>query len=128
VLHETPQDESLATYTRMVKKEDARIDWNQPADQIERMVRAYDPWPVAFTQCNGEELRIYRAAVVDDSSPGASSPPGTIVELKGPPTVQCASGRLRLLEVQAAGRKRMKGDDFARGRRLTVGDRLGAAV
>jgi methionyl-tRNA formyltransferase len=123
-LHETPQDESQATYTAMVKKEDARIDWNLPAERIERIVRAYDPWPVAFTQYKGEELRIYRAAVLDDSS-ATPTPPGIIVELKGPPVVQCGTARLRLLEVQAAGRKRMKADDFARGRRLAVGNRLG---
>ncbi len=123
-LHETPQDETQATYTAMVKKEDARIDWSLPAQQTERMVRAYDPWPVAFTQCKGEELRIYRAAVLEDSS-AYRAPPGTIVEVKGPPIVQCGAGRLRLLEVQAAGRKRIKGDDYARGRRLAVGERLG---
>jgi methionyl-tRNA formyltransferase len=121
-LHETPQEESQATYTTLVKKPDALIDWNLPAEQIERMVRAYDPWPVAFTTCKGEELRIYRAAVVEGSSGAA---PGTIVEVKGPPIVQCGKGRLRLLEVQAAGRKRMKAEDFVRGRRLAVGERLG---
>jgi methionyl-tRNA formyltransferase len=126
-LRESPQDESQATYTSMVKKDDARIDWSLPAELIERMVRAYDPWPVAFTQYQGEELRIYRAATVGDSG-GEPAAPGTIVELKGPPLVQCGGGRLRLLEVQAAGRKRMRGDDFARGRRLAVGTCLGAAI
>jgi methionyl-tRNA formyltransferase len=124
-LRETPQDESQATYTNPVKKQDALIDWKASAEQIERMVRAYDPWPVAFTYCNGEELRIYRAAVFDDSS--ATAAPGTIVELKASPVVQCGIGRLRLIEVQAAGRKRMKADDFARGRRLKSGDLLGRA-
>jgi methionyl-tRNA formyltransferase len=126
-LHESAQDETQATYTRIVNKQDARIDWSQPAPQIERMIRAYDPWPVAFTQFKGEELRIYRAAVVADCTDDASTTAGTIVELKGPPIVQCGSGRLRLLEVQAAGRKRMNAEDFARGRRLAAGDRLGAA-
>jgi len=62
--------------------------------------------------------------VVEDSI-AAPAPPGTLVGLKGPPVVQCGIGKLRLLEVQAAGRKRMKAEDFVRGRRLTVGDRLG---
>jgi methionyl-tRNA formyltransferase len=125
-LHETPQDETQATYTTLVKKEDARIDWNLPAIRIERMVRAYDPWPVAFTELGGDEVRIHRAAVEDGSPGGAADPPGTIVEAKKALVVQCGEGRLRLLEVQAAGRKRMKGDEFARGRRLAVGDRLGS--
>jgi methionyl-tRNA formyltransferase len=122
-LRETAQDESRATYTSPVKKQDALIDWTASAEQIERMVRAYDPWPVAFTNCNSEELRIYRAAVVEDESDTA--PPGTITALKGSPVVQCGAGRLRLLEVQAAGRKRMRAEDFARGRRLKAGDVLG---
>ncbi len=125
-LEEAAQDESQATYTALVKKEDARIDWSLPADRIERMVRAYDPWPVAFTELKGEEVRIYRAAVEDDSQAGAALPPGTIAAMKREPVVQCGAGRLRLLEVQAAGRKRMKGDDFARGRRLAIGDRFDA--
>ncbi len=81
-LHETPQDESRATYTALVKKEHARIDWSLPAERIERMVRAYDPWPVAFTELRGEEVRIYRAAVEDDSQGGAMPPTGTIVEVR----------------------------------------------
>ena len=125
-LEETPQDESQATYTALVKKEDARIDWKLPAVQIERMVRAYDPWPVAHTSLNNEELRIYRAAV-EQVSGSDTTAPGTIVELKRSPIVQCGGGRLRLLEVQAAGRKRMAADDFARGRHLSVGDCLGVA-
>jgi methionyl-tRNA formyltransferase len=123
-LSETPQDESQATYTALVKKEDARIDWSLHAERIERLVRAYDPWPVAFTEFKGEEVRVYRAAVEGDSQ-SIAPPPGTIVEVKRAPLVQCGAGRLLLLEVQAAGRKRMKGEDFGRGRRLAMGDRFG---
>jgi methionyl-tRNA formyltransferase len=125
---ETPQDESQATYTAIVKKADARIDWSMAAEPIERMVRAYDSWPVAFTHYKGEELRIYRAVARADSRVGAAAIPGTIVQVKGSFTVQCGSGRLSLLEVQAAGRKRMKADDFARGRRLEIGDRMDCGV
>jgi methionyl-tRNA formyltransferase len=88
------------------------------------LVRAYDPWPVAFTEFKGEEVRVYRAAVERDSQ-SVAPPPGTIVEVKRAPLVQCGAGRLLLLEVQAAGRKRMKGEDFGRGRRLAIGDRFG---
>ena len=127
-IHETPQDESQATYTAMVKKADGRIDWSIAAELIERMVRAYDPWPVAFTHYKGEELRIYRAVATADPSAGATAIPGTIVQVKGSLTVQCGSGRLSLLEVQAAGRKRMKAEDFARGRRLEIGARMDSAA
>ncbi len=120
---ETPQDESRATYTRPVKKDDALIDWARGAAEIERMTRAYDPWPVARTSLNGQPLLIYRAAVENGGPPAES--PGTIVALAPDPIVQCGEGRLRLVEVQAPGRKRMSGADFARGRRIAAGTKLG---
>lgn len=119
-LAEMPQDESQATYTTLVKKEDARIDWSLPAVQIERVVRAYYPWPVAHALLGGEEVRIYRAAPLTGSNP-ESVVPGTIIAAGRELVVQCGEGSLRLLEVQAPGRKRIKGEDFARGRRLSVG-------
>jgi methionyl-tRNA formyltransferase len=122
----TPQDESQATYTAPVKKEDAVIDWSTEAARIERMTRAYDPWPVARTTLDGALLMIYRAAVeLGDAEGDTASVPGTIVALKPVPIVQCGRGRLALLEVQAAGRKRMAAADFFRGRRVEVGLRLG---
>ena len=122
-LTETPQDESLATYTKIITKADATIDWQTPAAQIERMTRAYDPWPVARTPFGGSDLMIYRARV------GASdrdAQPGTIASIGANPIVKCGKGVLELLEVQAPGRKRMRAGDWARGRRLAVGDKLGA--
>ncbi len=123
-LVETPQDEALATYTKQVEKKDAVIDWTASAAQIERMTRAYDPWPVARTRLGGDEVLVWRAAV---EAPGSSDePPGVIVGVKPSPVVQCGTGRLRLLEVQAAGRKRISGPDFLRGKRVEVGARFGA--
>ncbi len=123
-LVETPQDEAIATYTAQVEKKDAVIDWTASAVQIERMTRAYDPWPVARTRLGGDEVLIWRAAV---EAPGSSDePPGTIVSVKPSPLVQCGTGRLRLLEVQAAGRKRISAADFLRGKRVEAGARFGA--
>src|SRR5271168_4611621 len=79
-LVETPQDEVLATYTAQVEKKDAVIDWNASAAQIERMTRAYDPWPVARTRLGGDEVLIWRAAIEDED--GSSGSPGTIVNVK----------------------------------------------
>lgn len=123
-LSESAQDEGQATYTRPVKKQEAIIDWNADAVQIERMTRAYDPWPVARTTLDGAELLIYGAAVEDPEA--RAEAPGTIVKVKPAPTVQCGTGTLVLLEVQAAGRKRMAAADFMRGRRIAVGHRLGS--
>jgi methionyl-tRNA formyltransferase len=122
-LRETPQDESLATYTSPIEKKDAVIDWTSSASQIERMTRAYDPWPVARTTIDGSELLVWRAAIADAHSSDAS--PGTIVSLKPHPVVQCGGGALALIEVQAPGRKRISGAEFMRGKRIEVGARLG---
>jgi methionyl-tRNA formyltransferase len=120
---ETPQEESEATYTKIVKKDDARIDWNADAAVIERMTRAYDPWPVARTTLNGEDLMLYRARVLPLEN--IDSAPGTIIRMKPAVTVKCGHGALEVLEVQAAARRRMAAADFFRGRRVEAGTRLG---
>jgi methionyl-tRNA formyltransferase len=136
---ETPQDESLATYTRPVGKADAVIDWHADAAVIERMVRAYDPWPIARTRLRGDELLIWRAAPDEAPAPeptygGTHDLPtadlpaaaaGTVVRTKPEVAVQCGRGRIVLLEVQAPGRKRMSAAEFMRGRRIAWGERLG---
>ena len=119
---ETPQDETQATYTKIVEKKDAVIDWNARAVQIERMTRAYDPWPAARTRLGADEVLIWRAAV-NDAVPTGS--PGEIVSVKPNAVVQCGTGRLMLIEVQAPGRKRMPAADFLRGKRINVGARFG---
>jgi methionyl-tRNA formyltransferase len=135
-VNETAQDESLATYTAPIEKEHAIIDWSADAAQIERMVRAYDPWPVARTTIGGEDLSIWRARVVahdtDDENDAVGNDarvttavPGTITNLKPEPVVKCGRGSLALIEVQAPSRRRMTAADFMRGRRVVVGTRLG---
>jgi methionyl-tRNA formyltransferase len=121
---ETPQDDSAATYTKQISKDDAVIDWNDDAAAIERMTRAFDPWPVARTVLDGDALMIWRAQVVD--GPIAEESPGALVELKPAQIVRCGSGALRLLEVQSPGRKRMSAIDYFNGRRIALGTRLGS--
>jgi methionyl-tRNA formyltransferase len=129
-LVETPQDDALATYTSQVEKKDSVIDWNATAVQVERMTRAYDPWPVARARLNNDEVLIWRAAVEDESQWGAPvcppSVPGTIVSVKPNPVVQCGTGLIRLIELQAPGRKRISAADFLRGKRVEPGARFGA--
>jgi methionyl-tRNA formyltransferase len=120
---ETPQDESRATYTKIITKADGIIDWQQPAAHLERMTRAYDPWPVARTSFGGSDLMIYRAHVVASAS---DANPGSIVSIGANPIVRCGEDALELLEVQAPGRKRMRAGDWARGRRVAIGDKLDA--
>lgn len=121
-LVETPQDDTQATYTKVVEKKDAVIEWSSGAVQIERMTRAYDPWPVARTRLGADEVLIWRATVEDAASTGS---PGEVISVKPNPVVQCGAGRLRLIEVQAPGRKRMPAADFLRGKRINAGARFG---
>jgi methionyl-tRNA formyltransferase len=125
-LKETPQDETLATYTSPVKKEHAVIDWAADAASIERMTRAYDPWPIGRTLLQGEELLVYRAKVLADDRETSNAEPGTLVRVKPLPVVKCGADALALIEVQAPGRRRMGAADFMRGRRVAEGARLGA--
>lgn len=121
-LKETPQDETLATHTAPIEKKDAVIDWRSSAIQIERMTRAFDPWPVARTTFAGEELLIWRAAVDDLQTAGKT--PGLLFAIPEA-IVQCGVGSIRLIEVQAPGRKRMNAADFFRGKRIRPPAMLG---
>jgi methionyl-tRNA formyltransferase len=108
-LEPKPQDESQVTYAGKIAKEEARIDWSQPAWQLERMVRAFNPWPVAFTHFGDTLLRIWCAEAVDRPSQAA---PGTIVSAKKNLEVATGDGCLRLLKVQLAGGRPMAAKDF----------------
>jgi methionyl-tRNA formyltransferase len=127
-LTETEQDENLATYTSPIAKEHAVIDWETDAQQIERMVRAYNPWPVARTKLGQDELLIWQARLPGDRSPSvqsAAAAVGTLVKIRPGPIVQCGKGLLELVEVQAPGRRRMAATDFMRGRHIAEGVCLG---
>jgi methionyl-tRNA formyltransferase len=122
----TEQDEHLATYTSSIAKEHAIIDWEADAKHIERMVRAYNPWPVARTKLGGDELLVWQASLALHRQESTGSlPPGTLVRLKPGPIVKCGEGLLELVEVQAPGRRRMAAGAFMRGRRAGEGVRLG---
>jgi methionyl-tRNA formyltransferase len=116
-----PQDESLVTYAPQLRREDARLDWSLAAVELWRRVRAYNPWPVAFTTWRGEELRVLEASpLTGDGTSGAVVAVG-----EDGPVVQCGEGRLALRTVQRAGKKAQSGVEFARGARELVGFTLG---
>jgi methionyl-tRNA formyltransferase len=117
------QDEAQATYCRVLRREDGRIDWTQPASYIERMTRAYDPWPGAHTLLRGRRLQIWQAGV----KAGQTTAPG-ILSLQGQQiVVGTGAGELVLEEVQLAGKRRMSGEEFARGQRELDGVLLASA-
>jgi methionyl-tRNA formyltransferase len=116
-----PQDHAQATYTRPLTKADAEIDWSARAEQIDRLIRAMNPWPTAFTHLADMPIKVWKA----EPRPGRGAL-GTITEIgKKGALVGSGDGLLLLKEVQAPGKKRMPAGDFLRGRRLGVGTVFG---
>ena len=120
-----PQDQTLATLCRPLRKEQGIIDWTQPAEVIARAVRAFNPWPAATTTCNGAGLKVLYAAAAPNVA--LNQPPGAVVAVDGRVLVATGAGALRLEQVQLAGRSAMQVGDFLRGQPGFVGSRLGAA-
>jgi methionyl-tRNA formyltransferase len=122
-LEPQPQNEALVTYAPQIKKEQGHINWSEPADVIARRVRAFHPWPGAYTHWQGDSLKILRAAATD-SSQGEDRRdlvPGTVVTGAEGPVVIAGLGALKLIEVQLAGKRPAAADAFARGAREFVG-------
>lgn len=114
-----PQPEQGATYAPRLSRADARIDWGKPALEIERQVRAFDPWPGTFTTLGNEPLKILDAELADGS--GA---PGIVIDEAL--TVACGEGALRITRLQRAGRAPVPAADFLRGFAVPAGTKLGA--
>jgi methionyl-tRNA formyltransferase len=113
-----PQDSAKATYAPKLKREDGKIDWSEPAELIERKIRAFNPWPGGFmliTEKSGKraKLKIFRATIAD-----AKGKPGEIIEAGERGLVIATSDRALLLEeVQIEGKRRMSAGEFMRGQR-----------
>jgi methionyl-tRNA formyltransferase len=105
---------------RLIKKEHGQIDWQQPAAFIERMVRAYTPWPTAYSAWRGEIFKVIEAAVV-----AGHAEAGRIVATPSGPAVGTGEGMLLLKSVQAAGKRAMPAAAFANGATGFLGGRLG---
>ncbi len=118
----TPQEElpGEPSVCSLVKKAHGRIDWRQPAVLIERMTRAYTPWPSAFTTWKGQQFKIWEAEV----RPGQAEP-GEVVETPEGPAVGTGQGLLLLKRVQPAGKRALSAEEFLRGARGFLGSRLG---
>jgi methionyl-tRNA formyltransferase len=121
-----PQPEEGVTYAEKLEKAEARIDWTARANEIERKVRAFSPWPIAEARYDGEQLRVLRArAEMEESSRLGGQPPGTILSVSERCLlVQCGMGRLAIFEVQRPGKRPVSARDFANTAPL-VGRQLG---
>ena len=111
-----PQNDAEATYAPKLSKAEAELDFAQPAMTLERRIRAFDPWPVAWFMYEGRRLRVWRAAA---DPRGHDGHPGTILDVDSRGIeLATGQGRLRLLEVQPEGGRRMSVGDFLNARRL----------
>jgi methionyl-tRNA formyltransferase len=123
-----PQDEQRASHTRMLRKEDGLIDWSRPASVIERQVRAYTPWPSAYTHWQGKLFKILKAQALH-SEPGKEVAPGTVGvhEIAGHRAlvVTTGSGILAIQQLQLEGKKAMSSEEFLRGYSQIVAQQLG---
>ncbi len=117
------QDHSQATFTGLLKKEDGRIDWSRPASEIERQIRAYDPWPGSFTTWQGHHLKVLEAVPQADTP--AQRAPGTIQPAAGELLVATGAGVLQLCTVQPAGKRPMSGSAWLMGQQDAPGQRFG---
>ena len=125
---EVPQDSSHATYARKLTKADGRIDWNLPVIEIERRIRAYNPWPGCYTflphrlrrKGTSGRLVVLRARITRlEQASWASAEPGTVLSAdKAGPVVKCHDTALQLTEVKPEGGGAMDGGAFLRGRPL----------
>jgi methionyl-tRNA formyltransferase len=123
----TPQPaEGVVTYARKIDKAEARIDWSRPAAEIERRIRAFDPFPGAVTGLEGQAFKVWRAEI--DATPcPPDAHPGQILSVADTGvTVACGQGgsALRLTDLQRPGAKRLPAREFLRGFALTAGQIL----
>jgi len=118
-----PQDDSQSTYARKLDKREALIDWQQPAQQILRQIHAFNPWPVAQTQWQGDTMRIWLAEPGDRTRRGR---PGEIIAVsKQGLEVQTGDGILRITQLQVPGKRAMPVQDFLNANPVTAGGVLG---
>jgi methionyl-tRNA formyltransferase len=122
-VEERPQDETLASYAPKIGRESAHIDWSAGAEAVGRVLRAFDPRPGAWTTHRGADVKLFgaRTVLTVDGDPGVV---GDIDEqgLR----IGCGAGSVRVGYAQPAGKRRMAGLDWAQGRGVALGDRMGA--
>lgn len=117
-----PQPAEGVTYAPIIRKNDGLVDWTLPAVEIDRRVRAYTPWPGAYTYWQGQVLRLVQVAPVTG---GQRALPGRVIRLGNAIGVGTGDGVLILQSVQLAGKRAMDAENFARGQRDFIGARLG---
>jgi methionyl-tRNA formyltransferase len=121
------QDHATATYAPMLKKEDGRIDWNRPAQEIYNRMRGFSPWPGAYTTFRGQLCHVWGEPVSNAArEENVAGPPGTLAHANAEILVACGeTTTLRVTSVKLEGRKQICASEFANGVRLTPRERFG---
>ena len=119
-----PQCDEAASYSSRISAKDGLIDWDLPAETLDREVRAYSPWPGSYTTLKGRRLKVHRAAALAIQS---EAPPGTVVGLAEPFLVGVSAGVgiLALRSIQLEGKREVATGEFLRGHRDFLGSKLG---
>ena len=111
-----PQNEAEATYATIIKKTDGMIDWSKSAFEIDCKIRGLHAWPVAYTKTDNKMLKIFFAEIIND----VKEPFGKVLSGDKELVVACGEGALKITELQLEGSKRMKTEDFLRGKKITT--------
>ena len=113
------QDDALSTYAPMLSKADGHVDFSQSPEEIERRIRAFDPWPGSYAEMNGKTYKLWKAVALDQKTDAAA---GTVVAAGKDGLDISAGGRiLKVTQIQAPGKKRMDTGDYLRGNVIEIG-------
>ncbi|MCI8609228.1 MAG: methionyl-tRNA formyltransferase [Firmicutes bacterium] len=118
-----PQDDSLSSYAGLIRKADGKIDFSKTPEEIERLIRGFDPWPGAFCEHNGKVLKLWAAKPLGTVS---QAPNGTVVNVsKEGISISCGGRILLVTEIQVPGKKRVRVEEYLKGNTLQIGTLLG---
>lgn len=117
------QNDAESTYAPMIAKKEGKLDFSRSPEELERLIRAFDPWPGAFTEYNGKLLKIWKAQA--DGKPN-DQPPGTVTAA-GPEGIEISAGGKSLIAtvIQMPGKKRTAVKEYLKGNKIEIGSRLG---
>ncbi len=120
-----PQDDALSTYAKKITKEDCLLDFNTDARTLHNLIRGLSPVPLAFTHTpDGKLLKVIESRIADEDREHSADEIGKVISLDGGIEVACAKGSVRILRLLPEGKSRMSADDFIRGRKIAIGDKL----
>jgi methionyl-tRNA formyltransferase len=118
--NERIQDDARATYAPKITREITRVDWTLGAENVGRVIRAYDPKPGAFSMLTGTEVKLFGAKIISANA----ADPGQVIAASDSLTVACGTGAIRITDVQPSGKSRMSAVEWIRGRGVKQGDRF----